>query len=379
MLDHWESRRRNEVLRLFEDHVYGRVPDMEVQLQATVDRIKGHSLEGKADIKEVKISLTGTEDTIDLVVLIFLPRGKDGPYPLFLGLNFFGNHTVYPDPSISLPSGWLRNSSELNISGNRATDDSRGVRAGRWPVELILERGFGLATLYCGDIDPDEDDGFHNGVHGLDHSQRDSSSWGTLAAWAWGLSRVMDYLETDADVDASRVALLGHSRLGKTALWAGALDERFAMVVSNNSGCGGAALSRRRVGESVARINASFPHWFALRFRDYSDNETACPVDQHMLLGLVAPRLLYVASATEDTWADPQGEYLSLYYAGSIFALYGKGRPGNPLPPEADDPRWEGNVAYHIRTGKHDITRWDWEQYLAFADLHMKAGAEGGH
>jgi hypothetical protein len=291
-----------------------------------------------------------------------------------VGINFQGNHTTQPDPGITLAA----------LAGSRRPDDtrsetermeqleaSRGAKASRWPVSMILRRGYGVATLFCGDIDPDCHDGFENGVHALyprDDSRGDA--WGTLSAWAWGLSRVLDAFESDPDVDAARVAVIGHSRMGKAALWAGATDPRFALVVSNNSGCGGAALSRRRLGETVGRINSAFPHWFCTNFKAFNDNEDALPVDQHELIALSAPRPVYIASAAEDLWADPRGEFLSAKAADPVYRLVAN--DGLPIAemPGAQAPA-HGLIGYHVRAGGHDVTAYDWEQYLTFADLHL--------
>jgi len=370
--EQWEGIRRDEILELFRDHVYGSVPEAHLSITHKVKYVNDNALGGTAVQKEVEIQISNRVDTLAFPVLIFLPKDLSAPAPLFLGLNFNGNHTIHHDPHICITDNWVRNNADAGINENKTTETARGMSANRWPLELILSRGYGLATIYAGDMDPDFDDGFKNGIHALfpeSNVNRDPGEWGTIATWAWGLSRAMDYFETDPDVDGERVAVIGHSRMGKTSLWAGAQDERFALVISNNSGCGGAALSRRAVGERVSRINSSFPHWFADRFNLYNDNEVALPVDQHMLLALVAPRPLYVASALEDEWADPYGEYLSLYYGSRVYGLYGKGLLENDQLPEVDQPRWNENLGYHIRTGKHSLTRYDWEQYLDFADL----------
>ena len=266
------------------------------------------------------------------------------------------------------------------MKDHRSSEATRGVASSRWPVEMIIDRGFALVTIYYGDIDPDFDDGFENGIHGHFKSKTDAipkgEKWGSIAAWAYGLSRALDYLEKDELVDGDRVAVMGHSRLGKTSLWAGASDPRFKLVISNNSGCGGAALSRRAIGETVGRINTSFPHWFCDNYLQYNENENACPVDQHELLALIAPRAVYVASATEDRWADPKGEFLACVHADPVFRLLGTGGMGGSAPPakhpEADSPVKTGAIGYHLRTGKHDVTDFDWAQYLDFADRHVK-------
>ncbi|MGW8314116.1 MAG: glucuronyl esterase domain-containing protein [Bacteroidales bacterium] len=378
----WEELRRDELLQLFRDHVYGNPPREAITLTSRIVSMNRSAKEGKAILKQVEITLEHEGLSRHLNLLLFLPADSEGPVPLFLGLNFYGNQTVSDDPEILLAEGWVGNNEALGIDSNRATEASRGVRSSRWPLELILSRGYGLATLYAGDIDPDLDDGFKNGVHALFpevEKERGPGTWGTLAAWAWGLSRVMDYLEQDPETDASRVAVIGHSRMGKAALWAGASDPRFALVISNNSGCGGAALSRRAFGERVHQINEQFPHWFASRFHTYNHREEALPVDQHMLMALVAPRPLYVASAVEDEWADPYGEYLSLYEGSPVYTLYGNPPMKSDRLPGVDEPLRAGLLAYHIRTGGHDLTRYDWEQYLDFADQWLRQPEHGSH
>lgn len=367
----WEELRRPEILELFREHMYGRVPETPVSMMNQLKFYDAEALDGKAIMKEVSLEAIRGSDTLEMLLLIFLPKDHPGPVPLFLGLNFNGNQSIHPSEQISLTKSWVMNNSSQGITDNRATELTRGSASGRWPVELILSRGYGLATMYYGDIDPDFDDGFRNGIHALMDEQRGPDSWGSIAAWAWGLSRAMDYMETDADIDPHRVAVMGHSRLGKTSLWAGAQDERFALVVSNNSGCGGAALSRRAQGETVSRINQSFPHWFATRFRDYNDKEAELPLDQHMLLALMAPRPLYVASAEKDDWADQRGEFLSLVYGSQAYTLYGEEALTDPGMPALNQPVSAGRVAYHIRSGVHDVTSYDWERYLDFADQQM--------
>ncbi len=366
----WQKKRRPEVLRMFEENVFGMLPQGEFKLRTKVRSENPAALNGAALRREVTVFFSDDDKGPQMDLLIYTPAEASGPVPAFLGYNFNGNHAIETDPSLHLTESWVRNNKEQGIDINKSTEAARGSEASRWAVETIVKRGYGLITIYYGDIDPDFDDGFKNGIHSLfekGDTPRAADAGGSISAWAWGLSRALDVLEADSRIDAKSVAVFGHSRLGKTSLWAGATDARFAMVIANESGCGGAALSKRWFGETTARINTSFPHWFCINHRKYNNNEQAMPFDQHMLIALSAPRPVYVASAEEDTWADPYGEFLGLYHAGPVFELFGR----KPLPadkmPAANHPMM-ADVAYHIRTGKHDVTDYDWDQYLNFAD-----------
>ena len=370
----WVEKRRPEILELFTSQVYGRSPMARDDMHFEVTERDESALGGKAVRKQVTVFFSSNKTGPKMDLLIYLPAKTEVPVPTFLGLNFHGNHTIVSDPKVKLSTSWMRSRRKGVVNG-KATEAARGTSSSRWAVEMILDRGYGLATTYYGDIDPDFDDGFQNGVHALFYekgqTRPNTDEWGSIAAWAWGLSRAVDYFETDDDIDHDKIAVMGHSRLGKTSLWAGAQDERFALVISNNSGCGGAALSRRRFGETVGRINDSFPHWFCGNFKKYDRNEDELPVDQHMLVALIAPRPVYIASAQHDQWADPRGEFLSGLHAAPVYRLFGRdGISTNDLP-KLDQPV-TSTIGYHIRSGGHDVTDFDWKAYLDFADKHLK-------
>jgi hypothetical protein len=346
-------------------------------MKSVVVETDARALGGLATRRQVRVLLDGTETGPAFEMLLYVPNVAPRPVPAFLGLNFGGNHSVHPDPAIRLSARWMREGP--GVVDHRATDAGRGTGAASWPVERILDRGYALATVYYGDLEPDHAEGWKDGVRARigpgASGHFGPGDWGAIGCWAWGLSRALDVLSKDSDVDGTRVAVIGHSRLGKTALWAGASDERFAMVVSNDSGEGGAALARRQFGETTERITRAFPHWFCTRYREYAGREDTLPVDQHELLALVAPRPLYVASATEDLWADPRGEFLAAKAAEPVYRLLGREGLGVDDLPLPDRPVGK-TIGYHLRRGGHALTAYDWEQYLDFADRHLLAGAQ---
>jgi hypothetical protein len=341
----WIKVRHQEVLDLFSENVFGRVPLTPYTKTFALVNEDKNAMGGSATLRQVDITINSEGKTLVIHLNLFLPNKAKKPVPAFLLINL----------------------------GSRTIDPTRKEKNEWWPAEEIVARGYAAAAFSNSDVDPDNFDDFKNGIHGLlDRGVRPPDAWGTISAWAWGASRCMDYLETDKEIDKKKVAVVGHSRGGKTALWTGAQDLRFSLVISNESGCGGAALARRKYGETVARINTSFPHWFCSNYKKYSDNENAMPVDMHMLLALIAPRALYVDCADEDLWGDPKGSYLSLYNALPVFKLL-KASTGIPetMPP-LNKQVTSGKVAFHIRDGAHNMLLKDWNWFMDFADVIWK-------
>ncbi len=344
----WEKSRRNEILELFRTNVYGRVPSTDYTKSFKLINEDKNAMGGDATLRQVDITISSNGNSLDIHLTLFVPNKAVKPVPAFL---------------------------LIDNRGPQNTDPERKVKSEFWPAEEVIARGYAIAVFSNADLDPDNFDDFKNGIHGLlDRGERKPDSWGTLAAWAWGASRCLDYFETDKDINSKKVAVVGHSRGGKTALWAAAEDKRFAMAVSNESGCGGAALARRKYGETVARINNAFPHWFCLNYRNWSDNEDSMPVDMHMLIALIAPRAVYVTSASEDLWADPRGSYLSLYHSLPVFQLYDMNSTLSDKMPPLNRPVIGGRLAYHIRDGAHNMLLKDWNWFMDFGDTILKQG-----
>ncbi len=352
-IDQWQKGRRQEILELFRENIYGRAPiGRPDTLRFDVKEVDTHAMNGKATLKRVEIHFSGPGGKGMISLSVFIPNKAKKPVPGFL---------------------LICNQDRDNI------DPTRIKKSPYWPAERIVERGYVAATFLNADLDPDQHDGFKNGVHGIfdpQNSKRSPEAWGTIAAWAWGASRVMDYLETDKDIDKIRLGVVGHSRGGKTTLWCGAEDERFALVISNNSGSTGAALARNKKGEQIKRINTSFPHWFCENYKKFNEKENDLPVDQHELLSLMAPRLVYVASATQDEWADPKNEFLSCVHAEPVYRLFGLRGVEATQMPNPEQPLHTGHIGHHIRIGKHDLTEYDWDRFMDFADIHWKQGQQ---
>jgi hypothetical protein len=359
----WERRRRPEIMEFFSKSVYGTTPKGEIKVKYKIIAKNRKALGGKATMQQVMFTFIAGNKTHRALALVYYPntRQKAGA-PVFIGYNFKGNHGTSEDKDV------LYSPYYDTISNSSSPLLQRGVQSGRWPMEQIIDGGYAAVTMCYHDIYPDRKDGAESSlIRLLPITDKEGSRWQAIGVWAYGLSTIADWVEQQTWANREQMCVVGHSRQGKVALWAGAQDERFKVVISNNSGCGGAALSKRQYGETVRHITNSFPHWFCKDFTRYSNRESELPFDQHQLLALVAPRHVYVASATLDKWADPKGEYLSAYYASPIYKLYGMEGLQSEQMPEPGTAVMSA-VGYHIREGKHDITPYDWKFYIDFCD-----------
>ncbi len=340
----WEKTRRPEIMRLFADNVYGQSPKQFKSIKYTVTNTDEQALGGRATLKQVLVEVFNNNESVRIHLVLFVPNQRSGKAPAFLLIN---------------------NRPRTN------TDPTRETKSEFWPVEMAIDSGYAMAAFHVGDLAPDNKDSFANAAMRLFPELLEApNGMRAIGAWAWGASRVLDYLETDKDIDAKKVAVVGHSRGGKASLWAAAQDQRFAICVTNNSGNTGAALSKRIYGETIGRINTSFPHWFTTNYKKYNENEAALPVDQHMLQAAIAPRPLYSTNASEDLWADPTGTYLALQKAAPVYSLYGIKTNLPENPPAINDAIIATQTGYHNREGKHDMTSFDWNRFIRFAGYH---------
>ena len=341
----WEKNRRPEILSLFENNVYGQMPKSYDRISFTVTREDSLAMDGKARLKLVDIQVFRGTKSVKINLVLFVPNTPKKPVPVFL---------------------------LINNRGRENTDPARATKSEFWPAEMAINGGYAIAALHVSDLAPDDKALFVNGVLQMYPEQLVApNGMRAIGAWAWGASRVMDYFEKDKDIDAKKVVVVGHSRGGKASLWAAAEDQRFALCVTNCSGNTGAALARRQFGERIRRINTSFPHWFTDNYKKFNDREDSLPVDQHMLISLIAPRPVYATNATKDLWADPKGTFLSLKNAEKVYALYGIASKLPADPPGVEKPLLNPPLGYHLREGEHNLTAYDWSQFIVFANNHF--------
>jgi pimeloyl-ACP methyl ester carboxylesterase len=346
--EQWEKVRRPEILKLFEDNVYGQAPKDFDDIKFKITGEDKKAMGGKATLREIAITVFRNRKSVTMNLIVFIPNGVKLPVPVFLVLNHRGIKTM---------------------------DVSRENRDDFWSAEEVIDAGYAIAGFDVEDFAPDDREKFSEGVLdrlypeqlGMDNGMR------ALGAWGWGAGRCIDYFETDKSIDARKVVAVGHSRGGKAALWCGAQDQRVAITVSNESGNSGAALSRRKFGETIKHIVTAFPYWFCPNYRQYADREDKLPVDQHELLALIAPRAVYVAAAAEDLWADPKGQYMALQEAQPVYRLYGFKTALPEEMPAINRQVILPTMGFHIRAGQHNMTSFDWQQFIRFADSYFNS------
>ena len=373
----WETKRAPELRRLFQHYEYGTFP-APAKFEAKVTREDKGALGGKATLREITLSLAQPEGA-EIHLLLVTPNGAAKPSPVFLGLNFNGNLALLPDSAIAIPPHW-KSMKGLTL------EQSRGAEFDAWALDQSIARGYAVATFWNGDVVPDDKAAAEEMLckfRPAGSAERGPSDTATIAAWAWCLQRAVDYLVTDPTLDPKRIALVGHSRNGKTAILAAAFDDRVALVVPSQAGCGGTAPSRvagdlsavgpngRSLVESVQRINTSFPHWFCGNFHAFNEQPQRLPFDQHELIALCAPRPVLVSCASEDLWGNPSGQFDMLRAADPVYKLVaGDGLGAENAP--AMSQLLPSRLGYYIRPGKHSMTREDWAMWLDYADTFLK-------
>ena len=366
----WPARRA-ELRQLFEHYMYGKAPAAPDDVRFEVTREDKDYFGSKATLREVTIHY-GPEGSPPINLLLIAPNAAERS-PVVLGLNFCGNHTLLDDPKIALSKAWMPNRCP-GCEDNKATDKGRGTRPERFDFEYAVDRGYAVATFYHGDIDPDVND-FDNGVHPFYREKGDKQGphdWACIAAWAWGLSRAIDYLEKDDAIDKQKIVVYGHSRNGKTALLCGAFDQRAAVVIPHQAGCGGSSPSRSPVGEQLRDINSRFPHWFCGEFHKFNEQVDRLPIDQNCLIAMCAPRPVLLTNAIKDQWADPSGQFEALQSADRVYRFLDAPGLEADKQPALGKPVLS-HLGYYIREGGHSVTRDDWKVFLDFADKRFAA------
>jgi dienelactone hydrolase len=371
----WFNKRRPELAALFQNYMYGQIPAAPAHLEIKLLGQYSDFLDGQATLKVLRLE-TGPEDAPQIDLMLVVPNQRSAPAPVFLAMNFCGNQALTPDPRVPLAHSWVPNWCG-GSTNNVATEASRGAQAGDWPLGEIVRRGYVLASFYSGDVDPDRAEastGLYQWLAHGDPTRNRPADRGTIAAWAWGFQRCVDYLVKDPDIDRKRIAALGHSRNGKTALLATAYDERIAMAFPHQAGCGGSAPSRGKIGESVKAINDHFPHWFNARFKEFNNAPERLPFDQNGLVALCAPRPVLFSAAEEDQWANPRGQFEVLKGADPVYRFLGvEGLGATEMPPLGK--LLDSRLGYYIREGKHSMTTADWRVFMDFADKNLHAAA----